>query len=209
MTVGYFLNYLEPFYPAWDADYARRLVGQFDLPVDRKLGQLSRGMRMKAALVSSLAFHPRLLVLDEPFSGLDPMVREDLIEGLAECASETTILVSSHDLAEIETFASHVAYLDRGRIRFAEEMQSLSDRFREVEVTLRPGVRPVRELWPSDWLCPQESGTLLRFVDSRFDEEGTRRAIARFLGDGVQMSATPMPLKAVFVAMARSGSQAN
>ena len=96
-------------------------------------------MRMKAALASSLAYRPRLLVLDEPFSGLDPVVREDLIEGIIESAEETTILVSSHDLAEIESFASHIAYLDSGRLRFAEEMTSLSARFREIEVTSSAG----------------------------------------------------------------------
>ncbi len=133
MTVGYLLSYLKPFYPTWDDARAEQLVRQFELPSDRKLRHLSRGMRMKAALASSLAYHPQLLVLDEPFSGLDPVVRDDLIEGIIESAEETTILVSSHDLAEIESFASHIAYLDNGRLRFAEEMSSLSARFREIE----------------------------------------------------------------------------
>ena len=92
---------------------------------------------MKAALVGALAYRPRLLVLDEPFSGLDPLVREEVIEGLIESASETTIFISSHDLGEIESFASHIGYLDRGRLQFSEEMSSLTARFREVEVDSR------------------------------------------------------------------------
>ncbi|HEY3841104.1 MAG TPA: ABC transporter ATP-binding protein, partial [Bryobacteraceae bacterium] len=99
MTVEYFMAYLQPFYATWDASRAGELLRQFDLPLDRQLRHLSRGMRMKAALASSLAYRPSLLVLDEPFSGLDPVVREDLIEGIIESAQETTILVSSHDLA--------------------------------------------------------------------------------------------------------------
>jgi ABC-type multidrug transport system ATPase subunit len=71
-------------------------------------------MRMKAALASSLAYHPRLIVLDEPFTGLDPLVRDEMIQGLLDRAEESTIFVSSHDFAEIETFASHVG-LSRGR----------------------------------------------------------------------------------------------
>ena len=134
MTVGYFLAYLKPFYPTWDDARAEELLRQFALPRDRKLKHLSRGMKMKAALASSLAYRPKLIVLDEPFSGLDPLVRDELIEGLLESASEATILISSHDLAEIESFASHVGYLDRGRLRFSEEMTALSARFREVEV---------------------------------------------------------------------------
>ena len=118
MTVSYFLRYLKPFYPGWDDAHAADLVRQFELPLDRKLGHLSRGMLMKAAMASSLAYRPRLLVLDEPFSGLDPVVREDLIEGLIDSASETTIFVSSHDLGDIETFASHIGYLDRFNARF-------------------------------------------------------------------------------------------
>src|SRR4029077_12238928 len=101
MTVEYLLAYLKPFYPSWDDARAEELLRQFQLPRDRKLRHLSRGMWMKAALASSLSYRPRLLVLDEPFSGLDPLVREDLIEGLLDSAGETTILISSHDLADI------------------------------------------------------------------------------------------------------------
>jgi ABC-2 type transport system ATP-binding protein len=104
MTVEYLLSYLKTFYPTWDDGRAKELLRQFKLPLDRKLRDLSRGMWMKASLTSSLAYHPKLLVLDEPFSGLDPLVREELIEGLIDCAQETTILVSSHDLADIESF---------------------------------------------------------------------------------------------------------
>src|SRR5579872_5721723 len=125
MTIGALLAYLRPFYPTWDQALEAALVKQFDLPLDRKLRHLSRGMRMKAALASSLAYHPRLIVLDEPFSGLDPLVRDELIESLIDSASEATVLISSHDLAEIESFASHVGYLDHGRLQFSEELASL------------------------------------------------------------------------------------
>jgi ABC-2 type transport system ATP-binding protein len=129
------LGYLRPFYPTWDRSLEDELMKQFDLPLDRKLRHLSQGMRMKAALASSLAYHPKLIVLDEPFTGLDPLVRDDLIRGLLDRAEESTILVSSHDLGEIESFASHVGYLDEGQLRFSEELTTLADRFREVELT--------------------------------------------------------------------------
>src|SRR4030095_14049943 len=79
MTVEYFLAYLKPFYPTWDDARAAELLRVFDLPRQRKLRHLSRGMATKAALTSSLAYRPRVLVLDEPFGGLDPLVREQLI----------------------------------------------------------------------------------------------------------------------------------
>jgi len=88
MRVDAFLSYLRPFYPSWDRDLENELVSKFELPRDRKLKELSRGMRMKAALASALAYHPRLIVLDEPLGGLDPLVRDELIEGLLERAPE-------------------------------------------------------------------------------------------------------------------------
>jgi len=82
MTVGAMLAYYRPFYPQWDRSLEEQLVRQFDLPLNRKLKHLSRGMRMKAAFASSLAYSPSLIVLDEPFGGLDPLVRDELIDGL-------------------------------------------------------------------------------------------------------------------------------
>jgi len=76
MKVGYFLQYCKPFYPAWSDDDVAELVRGYGLPLDRPLKALSRGMRVKAALAASLAYRPELIVLDEPFSGLDVLVRE-------------------------------------------------------------------------------------------------------------------------------------
>jgi ABC-2 type transport system ATP-binding protein len=198
------LAYLKPFYPAWDDARARQLVGQFDLPLDRQLRHLSRGMRMKIALASSLAYRPRLLIMDEPFSGLDPLVREDLIEGLLESAAETTILVSSHDLGEIESFASHIGYLDRGRLQFSEEMSSLTARFREVEVLMdSPPLVPLDRPWPAHWLRPETAPALVRFIETHFDPERTPAEIRGVFGEVRDISAHPMPLRAIFVTLAR------
>jgi ABC-2 type transport system ATP-binding protein len=207
MAVDYLLAYLKPFYPAWDDGRAIELLDQFGLPRHRKLRQLSRGMRMKVALVASLAYRPTLLVLDEPFSGLDALVRDELIEGLVESAEETTILISSHDLAEIESFATHLGYLDHGRLQFSEEMHTLTARFREVEVTLDPAPAPSVE-WPSSWLNPDTSAAVVRFVESRFDEERTVADVRRLFGEGSRIAIDPMPLRAIFVALARSSRAA-
>jgi ABC-2 type transport system ATP-binding protein len=209
MTVRYLLDYLKPFYPTWDDDRASQLIRQFELPADRKLGHLSRGMRMKAALASSLAYRPQLLVLDEPFTGLDPLVRDDLISGIIESAEETTILVSSHDLAEIESFASHIAYLDSGRLRFAEEMTSLAARFREIEITTEaPVAIPTVRDWPTHWLRPDSTGGLVRFVETRFDADGIQSEVRRVFGDVRNISINPMPLRAIFLTLARTRNMA-
>src|SRR5258708_38927803 len=151
MRVGTFLKYLRPFYPTWDLDLESRFVRQFELPLDRKLRHLSRGMRMKAALASALAFRPELIILDEPFSGLDPFVPEELVQALVDATAYSTTFVSSHDLAEIESFATHLTYLDSGRLRLSEDVPSIRSRFREVEVTLDSPVAIPPDL-PSNWL---------------------------------------------------------
>ena len=207
MTVAYFMNYLRPFYPDWDAARAQDLLRQFELPPDRKIRNLSHGMRMKAALASSLAYRPRLIVLDEPFTGLDALVRDELIEGVLECADGATILISSHDLSEVESFASHIGYLDRGRLQFSEEMTSLVDRFREIEITLaNPSQSPIS--WPAAWLNTEQSATVVRFVDTQFDQERTIAEVHRLFGNTRQISVNRMPLRAIFVTLAKAGRKA-
>ena len=203
MRVETFIEFLRPFYPTWDRNLEYQLIKQFDLPLNRKLCKLSRGMRMKAALLSALAFHPKLIVLDEPFTGLDPLVRDELIQGLLERAEESTIFISSHDLAEIESFASHVGYLEEGQLRISEELTALSDHFREIELTFdSPPLVPAKV--PDEWLHLSSSAMVLRFVDSHFDKEKTSAQIRKLFGDVRNATFSPMSLRSIFLAMARA-----
>lgn len=202
MRVGFLLEYLRKFYPTWDRELEKALVKQFELPLERKIKALSRGMKMKLALASALAFHPKLIVLDEPFGGLDPLVRDQLIEGLLERAAESTLFLSSHDLAEIESFASHVGYLEEGKLRFSEEMTSLAARFREVEITFeRDSVLP--SPIPGSWLQAKASGGVVRFVESQFDDQRTGAEIHRVFGGVKAVVFRAMSLRAIFLAIAR------
>jgi ABC-2 type transport system ATP-binding protein len=203
MTVGGMLDYLRPFYPRWDSALEQQLVRQFDLPRDRKLKHLSRGMRMKAAFAGSLAYRPSLLVLDEPFTGLDPLVRDELIESLLERAPETTIFLSSHDLAEIESFASQVGYLEGGRMLFSDEMTVLSDRFRDVTVTLAAPA-PLPANLPATWLLPEATDCVVRFIASEYKGEATQREIAEMFPGARDVAAEAMPLRSIFLAIAKS-----
>jgi len=207
MRVGTFLDYLRPFYPSWDRALEDRLIRQFDLPRERKLGNLSRGMRMKAAFASSLAYHPKLIVLDEPFTGLDPLVRDELIQGLLEQAEKSTIFVSSHDLAEIESFASHVGYLEQGRLGFSEELEKLVQRFREVHVSFE-SVPPLPERAPESWMQLNSSAAVVRFIESRFEPERTRAEIRGVFGEVRDVTFSPMTLREIFLAMAKVGRNA-
>jgi ABC-2 type transport system ATP-binding protein len=204
MRVDYFLAYLRPFYPNWDRDLERELVQELELPLDRKLAHLSRGMKMKAALASALAFHPKVIVLDEPFSGLDPLVRDQLTSGLLERAAEATVLVSSHDLAEVESFASHVGFLEEGSLRVSEELPALTARFREVEITLDRAATPPPNP-PASWLQISASAAVVRFVETQFVEDRTRSEIKKMFSGVRDVTFTPMSLRSIFLAMAKAG----
>jgi ABC-2 type transport system ATP-binding protein len=202
MTVRQFLDYCRPFYPAWDPALERNLLAQFQLPEDRHLKQLSRGMLMKAALLASLAYRPKLLVLDEPFSGLDPLVRDEFVRGVLEISAqgEWTVLVSSHDVEEVERLADRVALLDAGRLRLSEPTESLQGRFRRVELTggVGPGDAPVAAAL--DWA---QSGQLSRFVATDYAGAASEQAWReRFPGAAVNTQ--PMSLREIFVTLARN-----
>jgi ABC-2 type transport system ATP-binding protein len=228
MTVGGFLRYCKPFYPGWDDALAARLISVLRLPVDRRLSEISRGMRMKAALVSALAYRPKLLTLDEPFSGLDVLVRDEISETILGEMESQTILLASHDLADLESFASHVAYMADGELLFAEEMPVLMARYRRVEVTLEddregsvrisklnqrnysngPGlsVEDVTSLeaqfskdWPAHWLSPEWSERVIRFTDANHDPEQVRG----YFPSARSIHVEPLSLRSIFVALAR------
>jgi ABC-2 type transport system ATP-binding protein len=202
MTAGDMLAYWRNLYPTWDRALEQYLVRQLGFPLDRRLKDLSRGQRMKAAFASSLAYRPALLVLDEPFSGLDPLVRDELIETLVDRAPETTIFLSSHDLAEIETFSTHLGFLEQGRLLFSEEMTTLTNRFREVTVTLADrSDMPAQP--PPSWLRLEHADAVVRFVHSNV-EQATPAEIAAIFPSARDITLDPMPLRSIFLSIARS-----
>ena len=203
MTVETFLSYCRAFYPGWcDSDLAQLIAG-YELPLGRRIRQLSRGMRVKTALAASLAYRPRLIVLDEPFSGLDILVREQLIESIVERTPEATVFLASHDLAEIESFATHVGYLQEGRLQFVEEMTALTERFREIEITLdAPAALPPG--LPLHWWNAEQSGVVARFIDSQYDSARTDAEVKARFSRVRDVAVRGLSLRAIFLALARA-----
>lgn len=202
LTVEEYFAYLRPFYPDWDRALEQSIRARLRLPSDRKLAHLSHGMRMKMSLACALPYRPKLLVLDEPFSGLDPLVRDEFMEGLLDQAGEMTVLISSHELGEIDGVATHVAFLDEGKLLFEESMAALSGRFREVRVTLEH--EPSTDRLPKDWLQPRTAGNVLTFVDARFSGDHFGERIRSAIGDVRTIDAEPMALRSIFITLARS-----
>jgi ABC-2 type transport system ATP-binding protein len=203
LTVAEYLDYLRPFYPRWDKSLEVSVLRELRLPRERKIGDLSHGMRMKVALACALPFRPKLLILDEPLSGLDSLVRDEFMAGLLRQLDETTVLISSHELSEIEGVATHVGFIEEGKLLFEESMSDLSARFREVHVTLdREAVPPGHA--PQEWLNLRAMGNVLTFVDSRFSEDKLGAGIASLNGSVRNVDTRPMSLRAIFTALALS-----
>lgn len=208
MTVGKFLDYCRPFYPSWDEKFCRQLVDEFRLPLDRKLKHLSRGMRMKAALIGGIAYRPELVILDEPFSGLDPLVRDEFIRGLlALTGSEGwTVLLSSHDIDEVERLADRVVLIDDGKKRLDEEVSVLLGKSRRVEVFCDQESDPESDIEvPQQWMGFRQSGRTLTFgiSDSTSSNSDLETDIRRRVPSVNRVVIHEMSLREVFVMMAK------
>lgn len=130
-TVG---RLLSGFYPRWSDVTFSELLARFDVPVDRKVKQLSRGMGMKLQIAVALAHDAKLLILDEPTSGLDPLSRDELAESIGDFMLDASrsVLFSSHITSDIERIADYVAVIDKGRIVTRQERCDLLDSYRMV-----------------------------------------------------------------------------
>jgi ABC-2 type transport system ATP-binding protein len=203
LTVFQYLAYLRPLYASWDRDLENSILAELRLPPDRKINALSHGMRMKMALACALPFRPKLLVLDEPFSGLDPLVRDEFLERVLEQAGAMTVLISTHELADIEGIATDVAFLDEGALLFQESMAELTDRLRRVEVLLDHEARSPSQSPPS-WLDLCAVGNILSFVETQFSEDELGARIAATVPRALRVDVKSMPLRSIFTVLARN-----
>ncbi len=139
MRVDELMRYMRAFYPTWDEAYAQDLRCQFDLDPAAKVKTLSKGQKARAGLLVALAYRPELLLLDEPSSGLDPIVRRDILGAIVRTIAEEgrTVLFSSHLLDEVERISDRVAMLKAGRILFTGDMDEIKQTHHRL--TLRFG----------------------------------------------------------------------
>jgi ABC-2 type transport system ATP-binding protein len=204
LTVAQYFRYLRSLYPNWDRRLEAELLLRFALPDARPLGKLSHGMRMKAMLVGALSFRPELLILDEPLSGLDPLVRDEVMEGLLHQAEQTTILISSHELSEIEGAATHMAFMDQGRVLFQEPVDEVRSRFREITATVGGETDAVGDL-PASWLAAERSRNTFRCVETAFvsDAEVLQKLILH-VGAVGNVDVRPMSLREIAKSLMRA-----
>lgn len=140
-TLQWHMDLIASIYPRWDPSYAKALLGRFDLKPVQKIKRLSHGQRVKAALLLALARRPRLLVLDEPTTGLDPVARHEVLAELmaAMADEERTVLFSSHNTRDVEQIADAITFIDRGKVVGADDKETYLERWRRIRLDLPPG----------------------------------------------------------------------
>jgi ABC-2 type transport system ATP-binding protein len=135
MTAEQMIRFASSFYPDWRAADAKKLVKEYDLPLDRKVKSLSKGMRTKLALLLAFARRPDLLILDEPSEDLDPVGIEHLLRTLvARSAEGVSVFFSSHQIAEVERIADHVCILDKGCLLVDASLDQLRQFYRRIDL---------------------------------------------------------------------------
>jgi ABC-2 type transport system ATP-binding protein len=143
MRVGELLRYTEAFYPNWDPGYAESLRIQFGLDLNARVKTLSKGQLAKAALLTAQAHRPDLLLLDEPSSGLDPIVRNDILAAIIRTVADEgrTVFFSSHLLDEIERVSDHVAMLYQGKLVLCGQLDSIKEQHRHFTLRSENGAQ--------------------------------------------------------------------
>ena len=155
MTVGWHMDFIGSMFPSWDAAYAKLLLKRFGLLAEQKVKGLSHGQRVKATLLLVLARKPKLLVLDEPTTGLDPVARHEILRELTGVMADEgrSILFSSHHTQDVEQISDQITFIDRGRIIDSMDKELYLDRWRRlrlevpagIELPALPGIIEVRQ----------------------------------------------------------------
>jgi ABC-2 type transport system ATP-binding protein len=136
MRLGELLRYTQAYHPSWDQQYAEQLLETFGLDRRKKFGDLSKGMRAQAGLVVAVAHRPELLILDEPSSGLDVVVREDILNEIVRTVAEDgrTVIFSSHLLHEVERMCDVVTVMHEGKVALQGPLDEIRGMHRMSQV---------------------------------------------------------------------------
>jgi ABC-2 type transport system ATP-binding protein len=137
-TLAWHLDLVAKLFPGWDQTYASQLLLRFNLHPEQRIKALSHGERVKATLLLVLARRPRLLLLDEPTTGLDPVARHEVLTELMEVMQDErrAILFSSHNTHDVEMISDQITFLDRGRIVDSRDKESYLDRWRRIHLEI-------------------------------------------------------------------------
>lgn len=201
-TLRWHMDFIRTIYPDWDEAYAGDLLTRFDLRPHQELRGFSHGQRVKALLLLILARHPKLLLLDEPTTGLDPIARSEVLGALAEVLrdEERSVLFSSHNTGDVEQLSDAITFIHQGRLVASQDKESFLDNWRRIlcqgawqdSLGALPGVASARH-----------NGSVIELKVGNFGES----VVPQLQGLGLTVKAVePMNLEDIFVTTILSGA---
>jgi ABC-2 type transport system ATP-binding protein len=166
-NLAWHIGFIKSIYPTWNDAYCQELLKRFDLNLAQKVKQFSKGQYVKAQLLLVLARQPKLLVLDEPTTGLDPVARQEVMQELALILKdeERTILFSSHSTSDVEKISDQITFIDRGRIIDSEDKESFIENWRKIHIEL-PSEHPMVPI--GNIINIDQDGRLAALTTNRF-----------------------------------------
>ncbi len=173
-TVQWHIDFMKSIYPTWDDDYANTLLKRFDVRPDQRIKGLSHGQSVKTGLLLVLARRPKVLLLDEPTTGLDPVARREVLNELIDVVADDdrAVLFSSHNTKDVEQISDQITFLDRGRIIDSRDKETFLESWRRIRFET-----------PADFDMPelpaitssQQNGRLATVTTAEFGPEITER----------------------------------
>ena len=197
MAVRDLVRFTASFFPAWRPELESRYLKTFDLPRERRVKDLSRGMRTKLALLLALCRGAELLILDEPTSGLDPAMTEEVLRALVSHAGREgmSIFFSSHQIADVEQIADHLVIIDRGRTVVEGPLDEVRDRYLRVQCVF-DGEAPAAAFRSPGVLRVERRGRILSALSNASVDSVVSEAKAM---GAVSIDVVPMTLKEIFL----------
>ncbi len=170
MKIKRVIQFTRSFYPTWNEQFCDQMLQMMELDPEKKVKQLSKGMLAKLALLLAVSHEPELLVLDEPLSGLDPIVRDEFIDGVLKtiCEQETTVIFSSHTIGDIQRLADSVGILYAGRLLVNESTETMLSESRQIKIVLNSETEHSLRGLPESTICESQNGRELTVTVSRY-----------------------------------------
>jgi ABC-2 type transport system ATP-binding protein len=199
MRIDELMRYTQAYHPNWDAAYANELLETFALDPTRKIKELSKGMRAQAGLIAAVAYRPELLILDEPSSGLDAVVRRDILDAIVRAVADDgrTVIFSSHLLDEVERMSDHVTLMHQGRVTLSGALDDVRRDYQRSRVQFAEHFENPPELDTA--LAMEGGGRSWSVIHSGSPEQFRRSVTAR---GGEVVESRDATLEEIFLARA-------
>nr|WP_315473212.1 ABC transporter ATP-binding protein [uncultured Undibacterium sp.] len=202
-TLRWHMDFIQGIFPEWDEAYAGQLLKRFDLKSQQKLGGFSHGQRVKAALLLILARRPKLLLLDEPTTGLDPVARAEVLEALADVLRDESrsVLFSSHNTVDVEQLSDSISFIHKGKLVASEDKETFLSSWRRI-ICHGPWQDELKEI--PEVISARHNGSIIELkVRNAGDVFETRLAQMNLTVNAVE----PMNLEDIFVTSVRAGDK--